>query len=133
MSTDNALYWFEGLDRDIKQNWSKLQQAIIVSFPWPTTSRSRVKAVLANGLFLGYVGPLARESANIMVTKAEEALILDISKTWDAQQTAARIRLAVPNDSYPFIGLELHSGDIWGFRACNAGEYPSIDRGSLMS
>ncbi|KAG8989083.1 hypothetical protein FRB94_014681 [Tulasnella sp. JGI-2019a] len=82
---------------------------------------SRVKAIRPNGVLLGYVGPLTRETNNHKwVAKAEEALVLDILKSWDTQQAVARIRLAVPKESFPFIGLEEQPG-YWDFRACNAG------------
>ncbi|KAG8989085.1 hypothetical protein FRB94_014683 [Tulasnella sp. JGI-2019a] len=131
---DEALYWFEGLDPGIQQDWSKLKPAIITKFgrntPAPTTSRSRVKAVRRNGTTLGYIGPLTRGTTNQgVVTKVEEALVLDIVGEWDTQH---HIRLAVPNESYPFLGLEEYTTGYWDFRACNAGEYPFSDRGSLM-
>ncbi|KAG8997607.1 hypothetical protein FRB93_014065 [Tulasnella sp. JGI-2019a] len=108
-----------------KRDWSELKPAIIAKFPWntstPATSRARVKIVRENGALLGYVGPLTRDMNNKkMATKPEEALVLDIVRTWDTKQTAARIRVAVPNESYPFIGLEQQS-TYWDFRACNAG------------
>ncbi|KAG9023189.1 hypothetical protein FRB95_013425 [Tulasnella sp. JGI-2019a] len=129
--SDKALYWYEGLDLDVQQDWSKLKPAILISFPWetpdpetpaPVTSRSRIKAVGRDGAFIGYVAPLVRDDdTRPMVKKPEEALVLDIPRAWNNTQQTARIRLAVPNESYSFLGLEPRPGSYWDLRACNAG------------
>ncbi|KAG9032801.1 hypothetical protein FRB95_000967 [Tulasnella sp. JGI-2019a] len=121
----DALSWFEELERNVKQDWSKLQPAIVKKFPrnTATTTRSRVKVFEGSGKMLGYLGPLGRSSIHNRVAKAEEALVLDIPRN---MQLVDRIRLTASSQAYPFIGLEavLESATDhhWNFRACEAGQ-----------
>ncbi|KAG9023401.1 hypothetical protein FRB95_013136 [Tulasnella sp. JGI-2019a] len=137
---DEALDWFEELDNNVKQDWSKLRPAIIAKFPKSksskaVTSRSRIKAVRENGIVLGYVASMARAINHKLVAKADEGLIMDIPLR-DTQQTAAYIQMASHGAVYSFVGLEVayyhDSNEHWNFRACEAGEYTLDNCHSLI-
>ncbi|KAG8995573.1 hypothetical protein FRB93_001077, partial [Tulasnella sp. JGI-2019a] len=107
-----ALDWFEDLDHDVRQDWSRLRPAIVIEFRQSklapiapaaasgprlvansSVSRSRVKVVRGNGAVLGYVSPPTREGHATVVASADQALVLDIPKVWDTRQKVAHIRI----------------------------------------
>ncbi|KAG9027246.1 hypothetical protein FRB95_007963 [Tulasnella sp. JGI-2019a] len=126
----HALEWFEHLDPEVKQHWSKLRPVMMEKFlpdrmTYNSRSRARVKAVRANGAVLGYASPPEPQGYINLSAKAEDALVLDIPREYPGQQTAFAIRTvtrspdqAVP---YPFIGLQSISDSYWIIRACEEG------------
>ncbi|KAG8995583.1 hypothetical protein FRB93_001087 [Tulasnella sp. JGI-2019a] len=146
-----ALNWFEDLDHDVKKDWSRLRPEMITEFRQSklastapvaasgsrlvakgSVSRSRVRVVRGNGTVLGYLSPPTREPHATVVASADEALVLDIPKVWDAQQNVMHIGIVSPtNDNnripYPFVGLEsCYNADHWRFRACEEGPEGSV-------
>ncbi|KAG9024632.1 hypothetical protein FRB95_011250 [Tulasnella sp. JGI-2019a] len=137
--SDEVLNRFEDLDDDVKQDWSTLRLAMITEFRRNTMvptapaaaigprlavmSRSCVaceQVVKADGTELGYISPPTRGGMVTVVASAERALVLDVPKVWDAQQTETNIRMADPSETYPFVGLENHGDRDWNLRACEA-------------
>ncbi|KAG8984031.1 hypothetical protein FRB93_006824 [Tulasnella sp. JGI-2019a] len=109
-----VLEWFEDLNPDVRQDWSRLRQAMVTKFRQsklvPTSasaaasgpqvasssvSRSRVRVVRGDGTVLGYVSPPNPTAHITVVASADEALVLNLPKVCDGQEKAARIRIAV--------------------------------------
>ncbi|KAG9024818.1 hypothetical protein FRB95_010986 [Tulasnella sp. JGI-2019a] len=133
-----VLEWFEDLDPDVKQDWSRLRQAMVTKFRQsklvPTTSGAasgphRVRVVRGDGTVLGYVSPPNPTAHITVVASADEALVLNLPKVCDGQEKAARIRIAASDSdvvAYPFLGLENWKDDHWIVRACEEGPKGSV-------
>ncbi|KAG9024817.1 hypothetical protein FRB95_010985 [Tulasnella sp. JGI-2019a] len=134
-----VLDWFEDLDPDVRQDWSRLRQAMITKFRQsklvPTApeaasgpclvasspvSRSRVRVVRGNGTVLGYISPPGPWT-HATVVASDQALVLDIPNVWDEKQEPGHIKISACDSNivaYPFLGLENWKGDHWIVRAC---------------
>ncbi|KAG9024824.1 hypothetical protein FRB95_010992 [Tulasnella sp. JGI-2019a] len=93
-------------------------------------SRSRVRVVRGNGMALGYVSPPTTAGHATVVASADKALVLDIPKAQNAQQST-HIRIMARNGintvQYPFVGLENYGGgEHWRLRACEEGLEGSV-------
>ncbi|KAG9022375.1 hypothetical protein FRB95_014876 [Tulasnella sp. JGI-2019a] len=142
------LDWFEDLDPDVRQDWSRLRPgisqssgkaswllllqqqplALVCRIASSPVSRSRVRVVRGNGTVLGYMARPRQQGHLTVAVSADEALVLNIPDGLDKQQEAAHIKMASCNSDipYPFLGLENYKGDYWVARACEKGMYPSI-------
>ncbi|KAG9000746.1 hypothetical protein FRB93_012572 [Tulasnella sp. JGI-2019a] len=95
--SDEALEWFEYLDREVKRSWSTLRPVMMEKFKqcrFPMM-RCRVKVVGENGMVHGYLSAPVPGTHCKVATSVEMALIVDISNVVDARQEAVRVRMVV--------------------------------------
>ncbi|KAG9009194.1 hypothetical protein FRB93_005690 [Tulasnella sp. JGI-2019a] len=142
-----ALHWYESLEPETKDSWSKLRQAMIERFPpmelvpgapaaapvpgltsSNLASRCRILVVRGNGNVIGYVGPLCPRSDTIFLKSPNGALLIDVPILQHPRQPGSLIRMLPPSQqaaAFPFVGVECH-GNFWNLRACDEGRSEKI-------
>ncbi|KAG9027756.1 hypothetical protein FRB95_007415 [Tulasnella sp. JGI-2019a] len=125
----DALEWFEHLDPEIKEDWSKLRPIMIEKFKQSraSASRSRIKVVKQNGTVPGYLSrPHPAHAATVV--SADEALVLEASRAQDTHVARVKMLNCSNSDTFPFLGLEIQDG-WWELKACDAEPEGSVFKG----
>ncbi|KAG9008758.1 hypothetical protein FRB94_012982 [Tulasnella sp. JGI-2019a] len=95
-----ALEWFEHLDIEVKQDWSRLRPIMMERFlpnrgAFNSTSRARVRVVRRSGEVLGYMSSPVPNDYPTVVATVEKALVLTVPIEYTARDATTNIRTVV--------------------------------------